>query len=57
MKCQHLLLMNKITAIKGARNGSDFALWAFSNMWSTFIEYWKVVRPEDNVTNRILEML
>lgn len=43
MKCQYLL-MNKITAIKSTRNGSEFALWRFSNTWSKCVDYWEVVR-------------
>lgn len=49
--------MNKIITIKKVRNGSEFALWSFSNTWAKFIEYWKVVRPNDSVTECILKML
>lgn len=57
MKCQYLLLMNKITAVKSAQNGIEFALWTFSNTWSKFVEYLEVVRPGNNVTNCILDIL
>lgn len=49
--------MNKITAIKSLQNGSEFAMWAFINIWSKFVNYWNIVKPKDNVAKQILEML
>lgn len=40
VKCQYLLLMNKLTAIKSMNNGSELALRSFSNIWSKFTTYW-----------------
>lgn len=39
VKCHNLLLMNKITAIKRIKNGSDLAMQTFVNTWSKFIVY------------------
>lgn len=57
LKCQHLALMNKLTAIKSALNGSEFALFTFFNTWVKFVNYWKLVNPKENVREQILEML
>lgn len=49
--------MNKLSAIKSSRNGSELELQFFYNTWSRFIDYWKKVRPNDAVQGEILEML
>lgn len=33
VKCQNLLLMNKLIAMKKVRNGSEVALYAFCKIW------------------------
>lgn len=49
--------MNKLTAIKSMRNGSDLALNSFVDIWSKFIKYWDIVRPMDNITKMVLELV
>lgn len=54
VKCQYLLLMNKSTAIKSIKNGSELALQTFFNFWSKFINYWNKIKY--NLEQAVLEI-
>lgn len=49
VRCQYLLLMNKLTAIKTVRNASEIALTSCFNIGSGFINYWHRVCPRNNI--------
>lgn len=49
IKCQYSLLMHKLTAIKGAQNGSVCAVYNFYAIWSPYITYWNKVKPRYNI--------
>lgn len=57
-KCQHLLLMNKLTTIAKARNGSTTsALTQFGQTWEKFLNYWNESRPHSGLRKKILEIV
>lgn len=43
-KSQHVLLMNKLTAICRGKDNFVTAIDNFETVWKTIIEYWKQVR-------------
>lgn len=59
MKCQYLLLMNKLTAIKKEKEGQVLVMQLFMKTWTRFMDYWVKVRPRqyyeviEIVSNRI----
>lgn len=49
--------MNNLTAIKKAKEGGELAIAMFRNIWTKFMTYWIKVRPKDNITTQVLEIL
>lgn len=56
IKCQYSLLMNKLTAIKGLRNGSGNALPNFYSTWTRYIAYWNIIKPKHNLSCAVLDI-
>lgn len=52
-----MLLMNKLTAIRKGNNGQGKAILNFRNVWITFIDYWKQVRLQDDLSKEVLDIL
>lgn len=56
-KCQYALLMNKLRAIRKGNDDQGLAIRNFENVWMIFVEYWKYVRPQDDLVKEILGIL
>lgn len=50
-------LMNKLTSIKRFHNENGLAIYFFGKKRSKFIEYWKLIKPNDSSLFELLEML
>lgn len=57
IKGQYLLLMSKLTAIKKGREGNELAVSMFTKVWTKFMAYGSQVKPEDNITQQVLQTL
>lgn len=49
--------MSKLTTIKKAKKGDEMAITMFSMVWTKFMAYWTKVRPKDDITTQVLEIL
>lgn len=56
-KCQHILLMSKLTGISKGRDHLVTAVINLEKVWRNFIKYWKQVRPQDNTVTDVLTIL
>lgn len=55
-KFLYVLLMNTLTAIRKGNNDQSLAIRSFENVWMKRIEYWKNVRPQDNLVKEVLDI-
>lgn len=57
VKCQHVMLKNKLSAISHLREGQLNGVTSFTKIWLKFVMYWNSIKPQNTIQQKILEQL